>query len=328
MKKISVLIPTYNEVQNIELLCDTLINIFQSKLASYDYEIIFIDNDSHDGTRLKIKQVCNKNKKIKAIFNVKNFGQTNSPYYGFLQTTGDCAIPLVADLQDPPELIPEFVRKWEEGYKIVIGIKNKSKESKVMYFFRNCYYKTLKKIANIEHIEQFTGFGLYDKAFIDVLRELKEPMPYFRGMVSELGFNRAEINYTQLKRKEGKSKNNFFTLFDLGMLGITSYSKAVLRLATIGGFAISGISVMVGVIYFILKLIYWNQFVAGMAPVLIGMFFLGALQLFFIGFLGEYIMNINIRVMNRPLVVEECRINFDESTIDEEKKPASKEEIN
>lgn len=314
MKKISLLVPTFNEIDNVELMESCIHNIFVNQLCHYDYELIFIDNDSYDGTREKIMDMCKKNKKVKAIFNAKNFGQSNSPYYGMLQSTGDCVIPLVADFQDPPEIIIDFVKKWEEGYRIVIGVKIKSRESKIMYFLRNCYYKTLKKIANVEQIEQFTGFGLYDKSFIKILKELKDPMPYFRGIVSELGFKRATVEYIQPKRERGKSKNNFLTLFDFGMLGITSYSKAILRMATITGFLISGVSFIIGIIYFILKLLYWDQFVAGMAPVLIGMFFLGAVQLFFIGFLGEYIMNINIRVMNRPLVVEECRINFDEES--------------
>ena len=312
MKKISILVPTYNEEDNVEKLEYVIRNMMAEQLAAYDYELVFIDNDSKDKTQQKIEALCKQNKKVKAIFNAKNFGPANSPYYGVLQITCDCVIPLVADFQDPPELIPQFIKEWEKGYKIVIGIKNRSKENKLMYLLRGCYYRILKKITDIEHIEQFTGFGLYDRAFIEVLRKIDDPMPYFRGMVAELGFKRAEINYTQPKREAGKSKNNFFTLFDFGMLGITSYSKAVLRLATIGGFIVGGISVLIGLFYFVLKLIYWDRFVAGMAPILIGMFFLGAVQLFFIGFLGEYIMNINIRAMKRPLVVEEKRINFDE----------------
>lgn len=314
MKKISIVVPTYNEESNIVLMINTLERIMQDDLKRYDYEIIVIDNYSTDRTREFVKEICGTRKKVKAIFNAKNFGHSNSPYYGLLQMTGDCVIAIVADFQDPPEMIIDLVKKWEEGYRIVIGVKTKSKESKTIYFLRNCYYKTLKKIANVEQIEQFTGFGLYDRSFIEVLKELKDPMPYFRGIVSELGFKRATIEYTQSKRERGKSKNNFFTLFDLGMLGITSYSKAILRLATIGGFLISGLSFIMGIIYFVMKLLYWDRFMAGMAPILIGMFFLGAVQLFFIGFLGEYIMNINIRIMNRPLVVEECRINFDKES--------------
>ncbi|ADZ83433.1 glycosyltransferase family 2 protein [Cellulosilyticum lentocellum] len=311
MKKVSIVIPTYNEEENVMLITSRVEEIMTRELNQYDYEILFIDNCSTDRTRELLRNLCKTNKKVKVILNAKNFGQSNSPYYALLQTTGDCVIGLVADFQDPPEMIVDFVKKWEEGYRIVIGIKTTSKENKIMYFLRGCYYKTLKKIANVEQIEQFTGFGLYDRSFIEVLRGLKDPMPYFRGIVAELGFERAEIEYVQPKRERGKSKNNFFTLFDFGMLGITSYSKAVLRLATIGGFIIGGISFVVGIIYFIMKLIYWERFVAGMAPILIGMFFLGAAQLFFIGFLGEYIMNINARVMNRPLVVEEERINFE-----------------
>ena len=310
-KKISVVVPTYNEYENVELLVNEVNKVFEDGLNDYDYEIIFIDNYSLDKTRDKIIEMAVKDKRIKAIFNAKNFGQLNSPYHGMTQATGDCVILMVADLQDPPEKIKEFVAEWEKGYKIVVGIKTKSKESKIMYFLRTMFYKTIKKISNVEHIEHFTGFGLYDKDFIKILGSLNDPQPYLRGIVAELGFTRKEISYTQPQRKFGKTKNNFFTLYDIGMLGITSYSKVVLRTATIFGFIIAGLSILVSIIYLILKLLYWNMFPAGTAPIIIGMFFLGGIQLFFIGFLGEYIMNINTRVMNRPLVVEEERINFD-----------------
>ncbi len=312
-KKISVVVPTYNEYENVELLVNEVNKVFENGLNDYDYEIIFIDNYSLDKTRDKIIEMAVKDKRIKAIFNAKNFGQLNSPYYGMTQATGDCVILMVADLQDPPEKIKEFIAEWEKGYKIVVGIKTKSKESKIMYFLRTMFYKTIKKISNVEHIEHFTGFGLYDKDFIKILGSLNDPQPYLRGIVAELGFTRKEINYTQPQRKFGKTKNNFFTLYDIGMLGITSYSKVVLRTATIFGFIISGLSILVSIVYLILKLLYWNMFPAGTAPIIIGMFFLGGIQLFFIGFLGEYIMNINTRVMNRPLVVEEERINFNNS---------------
>ena len=312
MKKLSVLIPTYNEIDNIEPLTKEIITVIIQQLPNYLYEIIIIDNYSTDGTREKIKELCEKNRNIKGILNAKNFGQLNSPFYGLTQTTGDGVILMCADFQDPPKMITEFVKEWEKGYKIVIGIKNKSKESKLMYFFRTLYYKMINKIANIEHIEHFTGFGLYDKDFIEILRKLDDPTPYLRGIVAELGFARKEINYEQAQRKFGKTKNNFYSLYDIGMLGITSYSKIILRLATFVGTMIGLISFFISIIYLILKLMFWNSFPAGTAPILIGMFFLGSIQLFFIGILGEYIMNINSKILKRPLVIEEERINFNE----------------
>ena len=243
-------------------------------------------------------------------FNAKNFGQFNSPFYGMLQTTGDCTISMVCDFQDPVELIPQYIREWENGYKIVIGIKSKSKENKIVYGLRTLYYKAIKKFSNVEQIEHFTGSGLYDKTFVDVLRDLKDPTPFLRGIVAELGFKRKEIEYEQPERRAGKSKNNFLSLYDAAMLSITSYTKAGLRLCTFAGIFCGIFSFIAGIVYLVMKLMYWDRFSAGMAPLLIGMFFLGALQLFFIGFLGEYISSINQRVMNRPLVIEEERINF------------------
>ena len=312
MKKISILIPCYNEELNVEPMADALVEMFNKDLPNYDYEIVFIDNDSRDLTRPKLRQICEKNKKIKAIFNAKNFGQFNSPYYGMLQTTGDCTISMVCDFQDPIELIPQYVAEWEKGYKIVIGIKTSSKESKIMYFLRSIYYKMIKKFSDVEQIEHFTGSGLYDKSFVNVLRDLKDPKPFLRGIVGELGFERKEIPYEQPQRRAGKTSNNFYRLYDAAMLSITSYTKIGLRLATIGGAIASAISLLIALIYFILKLCMWDSFPAGMAPVVIGMFVLGSIQLFFIGLLGEYILNINDRIMNRPLVIEAERINFEE----------------
>lgn len=314
MKKISILIPCYNEELNVEPMADALVEMFNRDLPNYDYEIVFIDNDSKDLTRPKLRQICEKNKKIKAIFNAKNFGQFNSPYYGMLQTTGDCTISMVCDFQDPIELIPKYVAEWENGYKIVIGIKTSSKESKIMYFLRSVYYKTIKKFSDVEQIEHFTGSGLYDKSFVQVLRDLKDPKPFLRGIVGELGFARKEIPYEQPQRRAGKTSNNFYRLYDAAMLSITSYTKIGLRIATIGGAVCSGISLLIALIYLILKLCMWYEFPAGMAPVLIGEFVLGSIQMFFIGLLGEYILNINDRIMNRPLVVEAERINFDDNT--------------
>lgn len=310
MKKISILIPCYNEEENVGPMSEAIVALFEGELSQYDYELVFIDNDSKDTTRVRLREICKHNPHIKAIFNTKNFGQFNSPYYGMLQTTGDCTITMVCDFQDPVELIPQYIREWENGYKIVIGVKTSSKESKLMYGIRTIYYKLLNKFSGVEQIEHFTGSGLYDKDFVQILRDLKDPTPFMRGIVAELGYKRKEIPYEQPKRRAGKSKNNFYTLYDAAMLSITSYTKFGLRLCTFMGIFSGVLSVIIGLVYLIFKLIWWDRFAAGMAPVLIGMFFLGSLQLFFIGFIGEYISSINQRVMNRPLVVEEERINF------------------
>ena len=221
---------------------------------------------------------------------------------------------MAADFQDPVEMIPKYVKEWEKGYKIVIGIKKSSKENKLMYWLRTCYYKTIKKLSDVEQIEHFTGFGLYDETFIKVLRELDDPTPFLRGIVAELGFRRREIPYEQPKRRAGKTSNNFYRLYDAAMLSVTSYTKVGLRLATIFGSICSFASMMVALIYLVMKLVYWDRFPAGMAPLLIGMCFLGSVQIFFIGLVGEYVLSINARVMKRPLVIEEERINFTEKT--------------
>ena len=310
-KTISIMVPTYNEEENVVLMYEALKNIFQKELKKYNYEILFIDNKSQDKTRTLIRDICAKDKNVKAIFNAQNFGQFNSPYYGLINTTGDCTISVAADFQDPVEMIHKFVKEWENGYKIVIGIKNKSEESKIVYALRSLYYKMIKKFSEVEQIEHFTGFGLYDKDFIEVLKNLDDPDPYLRGIVAELGFERKEIPFTQPKRQRGKSSNNWYRLYDAAMLGITSYTKIGLRLATIVGFMISFLSVFVALIYLVLKLCNWNSFQAGIAPIIIGVFLLGGMQIFFIGFLGEYILNINQRIMHRPLVVVEEKLNFE-----------------
>ena len=312
MKKISVMIPCYNEEEDVEPISKAIIDVFKTQLSNYDYEILFIDNDSQDKTREILRRMCEEDKHIKAIFNAKNFGQFNSPYYGMLQTTGDCTISMVCDFQDPVEMIPKYVAEWEKGYKIVIGIKTSSKENKLLYWFRSMYYKFIKKFSEVDQIEHFTGSGLYDKEFINVLRDLKDPTPFLRGIVAELGYKRKEIEYEQPKRRAGKTSNNFLRLYDAAMLSITSYTKIGLRLCSFIGISIGGISFIIGLVYLIMKLTHWNQFAVGMAPMLIGVFFLGAVQLFFIGLIGEYIMSINVRVMNRPLVIEEERINFED----------------
>lgn len=311
MKNISIVIPTYNEEDNVILLAHEIVNIFNSQLRNYDYEIIFIDNYSKDKTRERLEKLCNENNRIKAIFNAKNFGQLNSPFYGLLQSNGDCSILICADFQDPPKLIADFVREWENGYKIVVGRKIKSKENPIMYFLRTIYYKIIRKISEAEHIDHFTGFALYDRKFIEILKNLEDTQPYLRGIVAELGFNRKEIFYEQQNRRSGKTKNNLYSLYNIAMLGITSYSKIVLRLATIFGFISSIITFILGFITLITKLLNWNNYPIGVAALMVGVFFIGSVQLFFIGLIGEYILNINSRVMKRPLVIEEKRINFD-----------------
>ena len=310
MKKISILVPCYNEEENVIPLSNALVEMLQRDLPAYDYEIVFIDNCSKDSTRDKLRVICRKNPKIKAVLNAKNFGQFNSPYYGMLQTTGDCVVLMCCDFQDPIEMVPEFVKSWEEGYKIVSAIKTTSKENKIMRFLRSCYYKLIKKMSDVEQIEHFTGFGLYDSSFIEVLRELDDPTPFLRGIVAELGYKRKNIAYEQQKRRAGKTHNNWYSLYDAAMLSFTSYTKIGLRIATIGGFLCAGISFVIAIIYLLYKLTHWYSFSAGVAPLIIGLFMMGGIQLFFVGLLGEYIMSINTRVMKRPLVVEEERINF------------------
>lgn len=312
MKKISVLIPCYNEEENVLPMAVAVANVFETELTSYDYEIVFIDNDSHDLTRPRLRQACKDNPKVKAIFNAKNFGQFNSPYYGLYQTTGDCTVSMCCDFQDPVEMIPRFVAEWEQGYKIVCGIKATSKENPVMRFLRTCYYKLIKRMSSVEQIEHFTGFGLYDRSFIQVLHDLKDPTPFLRGIVAELGYRRKDITYEQQKRAAGKTHNNWYTLYDAAMLSFTSYTRVGLRIATIGGFLMSGVSLLVSLVYLIMKLVNWYGFDAGQAPIIIGVFLMGSLQLFFTGLLGEYVLSMNQRIMNRPLVIEEERINFDE----------------
>lgn len=309
MKTISVLIPTYNELGNVEGICEAIENQL-NKLNKYDYDITFIDNKSTDGTREKIRELCSKNKKIKAIFNSKNFGGSNSPYYGICQTEGDCTIMVSADFQDPPELIPQLVEKWEEGYQVVTTVKTSDRENCFVRFCRTIYYKLLRKMSDVEIIEHFTGFGLYDKSFVDIMRGLDDPTPFLRGIVAEYASSIASVQYQHQKRRYGKSKFNFMKLYDLMMLSFTSYTTIWLRLASFIGFFIAICSFLIAAVYFVIKLLNWDSFNPGSAATLIGMFFLGGIQLIFLGFIGEYVISINRRVMHRPLVIEEERINY------------------
>ena len=310
MKKVSILIPTYNEVDNISLITDKIVELFSNDLKNYQYEILFIDNNSNDGSKDLIRKICKKNKNIKAIFNIKNFGAFNSPYYGLMQTSGDCTILMACDLQDPVELIPDFIKEWEKGYKIVVGVKNKSKENKIIYTLRSIYYDLLNKLSNVNIIRHFTGFGLYDKEFIELMASLNDTTPFLRGVVAEYGYDIKEVEYEQPLRINGKSHNSFTDLYDGAMLSFTTYTSLGLRIVTIAGFVIGLISFIIGLIYLVYKLIYWYTFNAGMAPVLVGMFFLGGIILISLGLVGEYVIAINRRTMNRPLVIEQERINF------------------
>jgi glycosyltransferase involved in cell wall biosynthesis len=310
MKKISIVLPCYNEEDNIKPLYERLQAITQT-LKAYAFEFVFIDNCSQDQTAVLLKALAHENPQVKVILNARNFGHIRSPYYAMMQAEGDAVILMATDLQDPPEMIIEFIKKWEEGFKVVAAIKPVSQESRIMFKIRKLYYSLVARISEAKLIHNFTGFGLYDQRVIAMLRTLEDPYPYLRGLVSELGFKVAEVPFNQPRRLRGITKNNFYTLYDIAMLGITSHSKVPLRLATICGFFLSGVSMLIAVIYLILKLIFWKQFALGIAPVLIGVFFFFSVQLFFIGLLGEYIMAIHTQVMKRPLVVEEERLNFD-----------------
>ncbi|MBQ8345820.1 MAG: glycosyltransferase family 2 protein [Clostridia bacterium] len=310
MKKVSIMVPCYNEEENVIPMSQALVEQM-SMLPQYDYEILFIDNCSQDRTRERLRAICAENPKIRAIFNSKNFGQFNSPYYGICQTTGDCTITVCCDFQDPVDMIPRFLEEWENGYKIVCAIKTSSKENKLMYLLRSIYYKMIKKMSKVEQIEHFTGFGLYDKSFVEVLRNLEDPTPFIRGIVAELGPKIKKIEYEQAKRRAGKTSNNFFSLYDAAMLSFTSYTKVGARAASFLGMFMSAGSFVAALVCAILKIINPAYFfTTGTVPVILTILFVSGIHLFFLGFIGEYILTMNARIMKRPLVVEEERINF------------------
>lgn len=310
MSIITVVIPTYNEESNIISSYERVKKVFEDSIKGHDFQILYIDNASTDSSREKIRALTEADTRVQAIFNNTNFGFSKSSFYGLSQAEGDCGILMYADMQDPPEVIPQLVEKWEEGNRVVVGIKSKSKENPIMYCVRGMYYHLMDKLSDIEHIRQFDGFGLYDASFIKQLRELKDPLPYLRGIVAELGPHRAEVEYTQEVRKEGKSSFNFMKYYDVAMLGMTSSSKAVLRMATLIGIVLSILCVIIASVTFVIKLMYWDYYSVGTAAIIIGIFFVGGIQIFFLGFLGEYIANINQRTMNHPVVVEQERINM------------------
>ncbi len=310
MKKISIITPCYNEQSNVEALYNRVREIF-SGLTSYKYEHIFIDNCSSDSTVEILKVIAKKDRNVKVIVNSRNFGHIRSPIHAIKQSSGDAAMFIACDFQDPPDLIPEFIEKWEEGYKIVIGVRKQSLENPVMSIIRKTYYKVLNSLSEVELVKDYMGFGLYDVEVIDIVRQLDDPYPYFRGLVCEIGFEKAIIEYTHPKRRGGITKNNIYTLYDMAMLGISSYSKIPLRLAIFFGAALSAFSILTSAIYFIYKLLYWDSFAVGIAPLVMGLFFFSSVQLLLMGIIGEYIGTIYTQVKRRPYVVEKERINFE-----------------
>jgi len=310
MKLISVVTGCFNEEDNIEELHSRIRAQFE-RLPAYDYEHIFIDNASTDATVARIKAIAANDRRVRLIVNARNFGHIRSPMHALLQARGDAVIAMASDLQEPPELIPEFVRKWEQGYRVVAGVRSGAQNTVAMSFIRRAFYATIGRISETRLIPNFTGFGLYDRSVIEVVRQVDDPYPYFRGLIADIGFEHAEVPFVQPQRRRGISKNNFYTLYDMAILGITSHSKLPIRLATMAGFALSGLSLLVAIGYLAYKLLRWDQFSIGIAPVVIGFFFFASVQLFFIGILGEYIAAIHTQVLRRPLVVEKERVNFD-----------------
>lgn len=310
MKKlISIVSPCFNEAENIEELCNRVAKTMSE--LPYDYEHICIDNSSSDNTVEKLKLIASNDKRLKIIVNARNFGHIRSPYYALFQAKGDAIVLIASDLQDPPEMIPRFIEKWESGYKTVLAIKPESEESKLMFFIRKSYYNFITMISEAPLVKNATGAGLFDRDVIEVLRKIDDPYPYFRGLLAEIGFPIATVPFVQPRRIRGVTSNNFYSLYDIAMLGITNHSKVPLRIMAIGGFVLSILSLLTAVIFLFSKILFWNSFQLGIAPILIGIFFFGAVQAFFIGLLGEYISSIHTKVRNMPLVVELERVNFE-----------------
>ena len=309
MKTLTIYSGSFNEAENIQEFI-TRIRAVMESLPQYNYEILIIDNASNDGTQEMLRNFASQDARIKVILNVRNFGPVRSGYHGLLQARGDAVIAMASDLQDPPELIPAFVAKWEEGYKLALAVKNESEESAILFWIRKMYYELVTRLSNISLLKNATGFGLYDQEVIEQFRRLDDPYPYVRGIISDFGYPIAEIPFVQPRRKRGLTKNNFYSLYDMAMLGITSFSKVPLRLATMIGFGMSLLSLIVAVGYLAYKFMFWYNFPVGQAPIVIGLFLFSSVQLFFIGMLGEYIGAIHTQILRRPLVIERERINF------------------
>jgi glycosyltransferase involved in cell wall biosynthesis len=308
-KLLSIVTPCYNEAANINELYARISNSI-NEITKYEFEIIVIDNSSTDGSLELLKELASKDKRLKIIENTRNFGHIRSPYYGILMSSGEATIYLASDLQDPPEKIAEFIKWWEDGYKLVQGVKPKSKSSPLFHFIRKSYYKILDRISDTPLLNNATGFGLYDKIVLDQLRIINDPYPYLRGLICELGYEIKEVEFVQDIRKKGITKNNLYTLFDIGMLGVVSHSKLPLRFVTFIGLSLGLLSIVVAFIYLVMKIVYWDSFIMGVAPLIIGVFFLFGVLMITIGMLGEYVISIHRYLQKRPIVVEKERINF------------------
>ncbi len=310
MKFVSVVTGCFNEEENVAELYRQVAEVF-AELPGYDWEMIFIDNASKDQTVAILREIARKDKRVKVIVNARNFGHVRSGYHALLQAKGEAIIAMASDLQDPPRLIGDFIAKWEQGYKVVMAVKKESEESRLMYGFRQLYYRILSRLSDVDLVEQYTGFGLYDRQVIEIIRALDDPYPYFRGLIADIGFEAAKVAFVQPRRQHGKTKSSFYVLFDMALLGMTSYSKVPLRLATMLGFASAGVSLLAALFYLVYKLVYWKSFSLGLAPIVVGIFFFSSVQLFFLGIVGEYVGSIHTHVRKMPLVVERERINFD-----------------
>ncbi|MGJ7548710.1 glycosyltransferase family 2 protein [Pseudomonas alloputida] len=308
-KLISIVTPCYNEEANIDELYQRIVEVM-SRL-DYDYEHVFIDNCSTDGSHAKLRALAAQDKRVKLIFNARNFGHIRSPYHALLQVNGDCAVLIASDLQDPPEMIEEFVKKWEEGFKTVMAVKPESEESRMMFLVRRAYYRFVTRISEVPLVQNATGAGLFDRAVLDILKKIDDPYPYFRGLLCEIGFPIATVPFKQPRRQRGITKNNFYTLYDIAMLGITNHSKVPLRLMVMGGGLLAGLSLLAAFAFLLAKLVFWNSFQMGIAPLLISLFFFSSVQILFLGMLGEYLGSVHTQMRNMPLVVEAERVNFD-----------------
>ncbi|WP_145491840.1 glycosyltransferase family 2 protein [Yersinia rohdei] len=308
-KLISIVTPCYNEEANIDELYQRIINVMAR--LDYDYEHIFIDNCSTDNSVVKLRALAAQDKRVKLILNARNFGHIRSPYYALLQARGDAAVLIASDLQDPPEMIEEFVKKWEEGFKTVMAVKPESEESRLMFIARRIYYRFVTRISEVPLVQNATGAGLFDRAVLDILKKINDPYPYFRGLLCEIGFPIATVPFKQPRRMRGITKNNFYTLYDIAMLGITNHSKVPLRLMVIGGALLAGFSLLAAFGFLIAKLVFWDSFQMGIAPLLISLFFFSSVQILFLGMLGEYLGSVHTKIRNMPLVIESERVNFD-----------------